>query len=258
MKKIQFSSLASSSSGNSSLLRLGSALFLIDSGLSFSRLSERMSDLGVSIEDLDAVFLTHEHKDHTKGLSLLTRQRKIPVYSNSLTARILDDEIYSSVDWSIFQNESEFYVKDVEICAFPIPHDAVDPVGYTFQFNQFKVSIVSDSGRITGKMRSYLHGTNFLFIEANYDSNLLQDCGRPWWLKRRIDSAHGHLSNSQAVEITKILEPCLSCVVFGHLSEDCNSFECILKELTKCYGESFPFQALFASLDASTGWINME
>ena len=255
---IKFASLGSGSAGNVAVIQFGKHYFLLDIGLSFQKISEGLKSLNLSLEQIEGIFITHEHRDHTKGLELLTRFYKIPLYANFSTSRVIEENSQHTLNWSIFQNECQFSISDIEVCTFPVSHDAVDPVGFIFTYDSFKMAIVSDTGKVTGKMRQYLKDADFLFLESNYDENLLLNSDRPWWLKQRIDSDHGHLSNSQALDLVHFLGRRLSCVVFGHLSKDCNTFKNVLQELRNLYGDSLPFQVMFASPNEVTGWISLK
>ena len=196
---------------------------LIDAGLSAKQLCERLSVLEVEPDSLDGILLSHEHSDHCRGLEVFLRKRSIPVFTNALTHETLRER-FTSVDWRVFQRGQAFEVGGVSVTSFSIPHDAVDPVGFVCSAQGARVGFATDFGHVTTVVRDQLRGVGALFVEANYDQGMLdEDTKRPWSIKQRISSRHGHLSNAQTAELVQGLH-CegLEQVVLGHLSRDCN------------------------------------
>jgi phosphoribosyl 1,2-cyclic phosphodiesterase len=216
--------LGSGSSGNSALVCHEDTRILVDAGLSARQLCERLNALGVEPDSLSAIVLTHEHGDHTRGLEVFCRKRQIPIYATLHTAAIVRDGIGAPLAWRQFEAGNSFRVGGVEIHSFPVPHDAVDPVGFRFECGRTALGILSDVGHVTRLILDRLQGVDTLFAEANYDEVLLMnDTKRPWSTKQRISNRHGHLSNDQAAElVATIAGPNLHRVVLGHLSSDCN------------------------------------
>jgi phosphoribosyl 1,2-cyclic phosphodiesterase len=175
---------------------------------------------------LDGILLTHEHQDHTGGLEVLSRGRVLPLFCTALTQEHLVGTLSfrTTPAWRLMQTGSSFEYRDLRIESFPVPHDAVDPVGYVLATENARLGILSDVGFVTNLIKDRLRGSHTLFVEANYDTQLLEaDTKRPWATKQRISSRHGHLSNDQAAELVgDIAHPDLSHVVLGHLSDDCN------------------------------------
>lgn len=216
--------LGSGSGGNATILECGGVRLLLDAGLSAKQLTLRMQNIGVDPDSLTGVLLTHEHSDHARGLDVLLRKRKIPVYANAMTKEALQWGMKSEVQWKVFHTGQEFKLGDLAVYPFPIPHDAAEPVGFTVNGGTTKFGLVTDVGYVTQAMRMHLRDTQALFVEANYDEELLEaDTKRPWSTKQRISSRHGHLSNTQAGElIADVGCDRLGHVVLGHLSGDCN------------------------------------
>lgn len=216
--------LGSGSGGNATVVSCAEGDFLIDAGLSAKQLVLRLEALGIDADSLTGVFLTHEHSDHARGLDVFLRKRNIPVYANAMTKEALEWGMKSEVKWKVFQTGQMFKVGAMEVMGFSIPHDAAEPVGYSLEVSGVKFGLVTDVGCTTQGMRVHLKESHMLFVEANYDENLLEmDTKRPWATKQRIASRHGHLSNTQAGEL--IAEVCcgkLQHVFLGHLSGDCN------------------------------------
>mgnify|MGYP003639626142 CR=1 FL=1 len=222
---LEFCVLGSGSAGNSSLVRSGKTTLLIDAGLSAKQLVLRMQEVGVNPDHLDGIVLTHEHGDHTRGIDVLCRKRKLAVYCNIRTREVLRPKVGSEVSWRMFESGDAFPIGDIRIQSFYIPHDAVEPMGFVFVNGAGRLGLVSDIGHVTTLVKDHLSGVDTLFVEANYDDLMLQnDTKRPWSTKQRISSRHGHLSNAQAAELVSEVESeKLHRVVLGHLSRDCNA-----------------------------------
>ncbi|BDS07292.1 MBL fold metallo-hydrolase [Oceaniferula spumae] len=216
--------LGSGSAGNATLVQCGSTLVLVDAGLSAKQLVLRMAMLGIEPEQLDAILLTHEHSDHARGIDVLLRNREIAVYSNALTREALGHKMKSRIPWRVFRSGQEFDLGDLSIQAFKIPHDAAEPVGFVLNGLGTRLSLLSDVGHVTHLMREHLKGSHAIYVEANYDEELLErDTKRPWATKQRISSRHGHLSNNQtATLLSEVACEKLSLVMLSHLSSDCN------------------------------------
>ena len=231
---LSFISLGSGSSGNSALVYTEKTFVLVDAGISAKQLRIRLKDVGVDPDKLDGILITHEHGDHTKGLEAFCRKLDVPIYCNAVTRESLSSNVSSAKTWRIIECGDPFLVGDILINGFPVMHDAVDPMGFIFEKNGKKLGFVSDVGHVTEVMKSTLSLVDTIFIEANYDETLLHnDERRPWSLKQRIASRHGHLSNKQVAELVGSIAGggMLQRVVLAHLSEDCNSPEIAKAEI---------------------------
>jgi len=244
-----FKILGSSSSGNCGLLVTPKSKILIDAGFSGKKICEMLEKAGLSIHDIDAVFLTHEHSDHSQGFRGLSKHRQLTWISNRNTFESIEHPAKQSAKWSIFETGSRFLFKDIEVDAFSIPHDASDPVGYVFSwggddlFNpQQTLAWVLDLGYVTELVKEKIHFADTLVIEANYDTELLDsDVKRPWSVKQRIQSRHGHLSNAATAQLLQSLKnPRLRSVHLAHISRDCNSLPAIRKAFAQLLNESRP------------------
>ncbi len=233
--------LGSGSAGNSALIATGHCKILVDGGLSARQIVLRLEQCGVLPEQLDGVLLTHEHGDHVCGLEVLCRKLEIPIYANSQTAEAVryGCSLDQHPNWRIFRTGSEFKICDITVQAFPVPHDAVDPVGFVFYAGSSALGFITDLGYATKMIVEHLRQVHTLVIETNHDEKLLQsDLHRPWPVKQRIMSRHGHLSNAAAATVIEELLPGkVERVVLGHLSRDCNTpalaIETIRDTLTK-------------------------
>ena len=221
--------LGSGSAGNAALIATEHCRLLVDGGLSARQLVKRLELCGVQPEQLDGVLLTHEHGDHVCGLEVLCRKYHVPVYCNSLTAEAIrcDSSLGQHRNWRIFRTGSEFSICDITVQTFPVPHDAAEPVGYAFHAGRCGLGFITDLGYATKMLVERLREVHTLVIETNHDEKLLQACQfRPWPVKQRIMSRHGHLSNAAAAAVIEQLLPGkIERVVLGHLSRDCNSPE---------------------------------
>jgi phosphoribosyl 1,2-cyclic phosphodiesterase len=234
--------LGSGSAGNSALVATDHCKILVDGGLSARQLALRLAQCHVAPHQLDGVLLTHEHGDHVFGLEVLCRKFHVPIYCNSLTAEAIryDGLFEQHRNWRIFRTGAEFSICDVTVQTFPVPHDAVDPLGFAFYAGSGGLGFITDLGYATKMIVERLREVQTLVIETNHDEKLLQnDSHRPWPVKQRIQSRHGHLSNTAAANVIgELLSGKIERVVLGHLSRDCNTPELALgtirASLAKC------------------------
>ncbi len=233
---MQFQILGSSSSGNCALLITEQCRVLIDAGFSARRTRRLLEETGETIDSIDAVFLTHEHNDHTAGLTGLSGIPRIRTFANFATAKAIQDSLRKKANWQIFETGRTFHYRDLEITSFPVPHDALDPVGFVFStggedlFNPRRsLAWCLDLGHIPQLVRERVRSVDVLVLEANHETRMLdEDERRPWSVKQRIKSRHGHLSNTTALEfINGEHEPSWKRVFLVHLSKDCNDVSII-------------------------------
>jgi phosphoribosyl 1,2-cyclic phosphodiesterase len=222
--------LGSGSAGNSALVATDHCRILVDGGLSARQIVVRLEQCGLTPAQLDGVLLTHEHGDHVCGLEVLCRKFSVPIYCNRLTAeaiRCWSGSLGEHKNWRLFQTGAEFNICDIHVQTFSVPHDAVDPVGYAFHSGESALGFITDLGYATKMVVERLRKVHTLVIETNHDEKMLQaDPHRPWPVKQRIQSRHGHLSNTAAATvIEQLLSGKLERVVLGHLSRDCNTPE---------------------------------
>lgn len=228
---MRFRILGSSSSGNAALLITPQCKVLIDAGFSGRRLKEKLASIGEDLDSIDAVFLTHEHGDHTAGLKALSRLKNIKIFANRDTARASQAKLSREANWGLFETGTTFQFSDLTISPFSIPHDAHDPVGFVFEsgdgglFSPFrKLAWLTDLGYAPTLVKQRIQECDLLVLEANHDLELLERCERrPWSTKQRIRGRHGHLSNDAAFELLAGAErPRWRHVCLAHLSKDCN------------------------------------
>lgn len=227
-KMIRVVVLASGSSGNSVLVEAAGTRILVDAGLSCKRLTERLQQAGIEPESLAGAIVTHEHGDHARGLRRVCALSKMPAYANPGTAEALGyGSNEDTLDWKLFRTGSAFTIGSLSIETFPVPHDACDPIGLVIRHGSQSFGILTDLGYAGHAVLDRVCMVDSLLIESNHDIDMLQsDTKRPWGVKQRIISRHGHLSNEAAA---KVVAHCfnhrLRQVVLGHLSRDCNTSE---------------------------------
>ena len=173
------------------------------------QLVARLELCGVTPQQLDGVLLTHEHGDHVCGLEVLCRKFHVPIYCNALTAEAIRcGSLGEHRNWRIFRTGADFSICDITVQTFPVPHDAVEPVGYAFHAGKCGLGFITDLGYPTKMLVERLRHVHTLVIETNHDEKLLQACQyRPWPVKQRIMSRHGHLSNAAAASVIEQLLP---------------------------------------------------
>jgi phosphoribosyl 1,2-cyclic phosphodiesterase len=223
--------LGSGSAGNCALLETPRCRLLVDGGLSTRQIRLRLQQCGVNPIEIDGILLTHEHSDHAGCLEVWAKEYATPIYCNALTAEALGKgRAESKRDWRIFMTGAEFSIGDLTIQSFSVPHDAVDPVGFVFHHDGAALGLLTDLGVMTKLATERVRDVSTLVIETNHCEKLLQnDTRRPWSIKQRIMSRHGHLSNTAAAEVlTGLLGGRLRRAVLGHLSRDCNNPELAL------------------------------
>lgn len=231
-----FRILGSSSSGNCSLLKTEHSTVLIDAGFSGKRICEMLEDAGERIENVDAVFITHEHSDHVTGVKGLSRHRHLKFFANEDTARAIRKNLKSGADWKLFTTGLSFTFQDLRVSPFAIPHDAYDPVGFLFAWGENdlfnpvrKLAWLTDLGYVPKLVHQKICDVDYLVIEANHDVQMLEaNKRRPWSLKQRILGRHGHLSNKAALDLLQEVDnPKWRKVFLAHLSRDCNNVELV-------------------------------
>jgi phosphoribosyl 1,2-cyclic phosphodiesterase len=221
---VQLTILGSGSEGNGAYLETAEVRLLIDAGLSGRQIRQRMATVARAPETLHGILITHEHSDHINGLAGLAARMDLPIYCNRLTKEAIEAQLHIQINARIFTTGGFFEIGDVTVETFSVPHDACDPVGFLVRTAAGNIGFLTDLGHATKLVVERVRAANVLLLEANHDVQMLQnDPRRPWSLKQRILSRHGHLSNDAAADVAEqILSPGLRRLYLGHLSRDCN------------------------------------
>jgi phosphoribosyl 1,2-cyclic phosphodiesterase len=225
---MKFSVLASGSSGNSLFIESDRLRVLVDAGLSGKQMAERLERIGVDPCTLSAIFVSHEHIDHVRGLGVLARRHRIPVYMNESTWKNLPSSVGEIPEplLHFLESGAALELEDLLVEPIPVSHDAAEPVGYHFRHGQETLAIVTDLGYVSRRIMDRVRGTDTLIWESNHDTEMLRMGSYPWNVKRRILSDVGHLSNEDAGEaLTEILRGAGENVYLAHLSKDNNMSE---------------------------------
>lgn len=227
--------LYSSSSGN--MFHIGSKKtnILLDVGVSYKAINEGLKSINKSILDISGVLITHEHIDHIKGLSLLCRKNKIPIYACGKTATYLENMLKEKnipSDITKVHYGQPFKINDMEITPFETSHDAIYPCGYNIATEKRTLTYATDLGYVSDDVFEYLKNSDYSIIEANYDKTMLDFGKYPYPLKHRIKSNIGHLSNEDAaITMSKLVNMGKSNFLFAHLSQNNNNPNVLLNTL---------------------------
>jgi len=221
---VRLTILGSGSSGNCAYLETDEARILIDAGFSFRQIRQRLATIGRALENVTGSLITHEHSDHIAGLARLSEKLKIPVYCNRPTQEAIEFQLGIKLPSKVFATGSAFDMGDLVVETFSVPHDAQDPVGFLLRTTAGNIGFLTDLGHATKLVLERVRRANVLILESNHDVKLLQDCPhRPWSLKQRILSRHGHLSNEAAAEAAEqVVSADMRHLYLGHLSRECN------------------------------------
>ncbi len=242
---VTVSMLASGSRGNCAFVASARTKILVDAGISCRETFKRMKLLGEDPQALAAILITHEHSDHVYGLATLAKKLRIPVFMTGAThrawAKALRNENGERPEiekLEEFKSGCSFQVGDISVTPFTIPHDAVDPVGFTFRTEGIKVGFATDLGRLLANVRDQLRGSDILVVESNHGVEMLRSGPYPWSVKQRVGSPTGHLSNEKLADFfTGDYDNSAAFVVLAHLSEQNNHPEIARREAEKALAE---------------------
>ena len=213
--------LGSGSKGNALVIESATTALIVDAGFSRKATLERLAAVGVPGEKIAGILITHEHSDHTRGIGVLSRYLKVPIYTSDGTAE--SRSVSREVSAYRIHNRDRFTVGDIGISSFPTVHDARDPIGFRFEADGDAVASITDTGILTNEIRELITDVRILALESNHDETMLRTGPYPLYLKERIASDVGHLSNLQARdELGSIACARLETVVGMHLSETNN------------------------------------
>lgn len=238
---LSFASLGSGSRGNATLVKKGATCILVDCGFSLAQLKKRLARLGLGIEALTAILVSHEHGDHLRGVGVLARQTGIPVWMTPGTAAAPD--IARIPGLRLLNCHQPLEIDEILVQPFPVPHDAREPCQFLLGDGCRRFGILTDCGRETRHITALLDGCDALMIECNHDVGLLAASAYPPAVRQRIAGGFGHLSNDQAAKLLEGLDLSrLQHLVTAHLSEHNNSSALVR-------------QSLATALDCPPEWI---
>lgn len=224
----RFCSLVSGSSGNALFLEHKNTKILIDCGISCKRVADSLQSIDVCPQEIDAIVVTHEHSDHVSGVRVFSHKFGCKVYSGEKTL-----ENISCFDSEVVEAGKVFEIGDVAVKPFSIPHDAAEPFGFAFEMDGKKLSVATDMGKIDVNVAENVRGSDFVFLEANHDTEMLRTGPYPFYLKQRIIGSDGHLSNDQCASLAAALARTgTRRFVLGHLSNTNNTPQIALKTVS--------------------------
>lgn len=255
---VSVSMLASGSRGNCAIVASACTRILVDAGISCRETFRRMKALEQDPHSLSAILITHEHSDHIHGLATLAKKLKVPVFMTGATyqawQRAMRDESGEKPKlekFEQFESGRAFQVGDIAVKPFTIPHDAADPVGFTFRAEGIKVGVATDLGYVPVSVRDHLRGCDVLVLESNHDLEMLRVGPYPWSVKQRVMSRVGHLSNGALADFfTGDYDNNATFIVLAHLSEQNNHPEIARREAERALatrGGLFTNRVLLAS-----------
>lgn len=232
--------LASGSKGNSVYFGTKNTKILIDAGISGKTLEKKLNEIGVDINEIQAILISHEHGDHIRGLNFALK-RNIPILANAETAKEILSFLGRLPKFKIFTTGETFVFGDIEINPFSIQHDAIDPVAFTLQSDGVKFGSCTDLGFPTTLVANSLKECDFLYVEANHEPSMVHASSRPPIYKQRVLGKNGHLSNESCGQLLKaVLHSKLKHIHLAHLSQECNHPKRALEVVQSHIGTEIP------------------
>ena len=227
MSCFQVAVLASGSKGNATVMRCEAGMVLVDAGISCRRISQGMERLGLRPENLTAVFITHEHIDHVKGLETFVKKFSVPIYASAGTWRGIKQTLpridLQLCNRQILAPQTEITLGGMQVRSFATSHDALEPTGYTFRWKGHAFSYITDTGYVSDLVKRELEGAEVLVLESNHDPILLKNGSYPPPLQKRILGTKGHLANETAGHLLTSLQNLPRQVFLAHLSQENNT-----------------------------------
>ncbi|KMY57435.1 MBL fold metallo-hydrolase [Geobacillus sp. FSL K6-0789] len=228
---MRFSVLASGSTGNAFYVETDRQRLLVDAGLSGRQLEQLFAEIGRHPKELDGLLVTHEHSDHIKGLGVLARKYRLPVYANEKTWRAMEQVVgdIPAEQKFVFPLGAVRTFGDVDVESFGVSHDAVEPMFYVFHYGGKKLALLTDTGYVSERIKKTIENADVFVFESNHDVGMLRMGRYPWSVKRRILSDVGHISNEEAgLALADVIGERTKQVYLAHLSQDNN-----MKELAR-------------------------
>lgn len=232
---MRFSSIGSGSAGNGLLIEQDSTRLLLDCGFGLRDAEQRLARISLTPDQLTGILITHEHEDHAGGVFKLARKYRIPVWLTHGTFRMIERILPTEpLDLRIIDSHCKFNINEIEVTPFPVPHDAREPVQYTFSNGDKKLGVLTDTGCSTPHIQEMLSGCDALMLECNHDIEMLMNGIYPMSLKQRVSGRLGHLDNIGAANIlSKLDNSHLQHIIAAHLSEKNNKPELAINALSQ-------------------------
>lgn len=231
---MRFASIGSGSAGNGLVVEQASTRLLLDCGFGLKDSEQRLARIQLTPDQLTGILITHEHEDHAGGVFKLARKYRLPVWLTHGTLKMVERALPTEpLELSVIDSHSAFNINEIEVTPFPVPHDAREPVQYTFSNGDKKLGVLTDTGCSTPHIQDMLSGCHGLVLECNHDIDMLMNGIYPMSLKQRVSGRLGHLDNVSAANILRKLDnQQLKHIVAAHLSEKNNTPELAITALS--------------------------
>ncbi len=261
---MRFASIGSGSGGNGLLIQQGDTCVLLDCGFSLKETEMRLARIALDASQIDAILVTHEHQDHASGVTRLAAKYQIPVLMTYGTMRAMQQQSAKQIDalieddlLNLIDSHQAFEIADLLVQPFPVPHDAREPVQYSFSDGQAKFGVLTDTGSITPHIVSSLSGCQALWLECNHDAHMLSTGPYPPSLKQRVAGRMGHLDNQTSAKLlAEIHHDDLKFVIAAHLSLQNNTPDLAQKTLSIAINWH-PDQILLADQHLGLDWLSI-
>ena len=236
---MRFASIGSGSAGNCMVIEQSNTRLLLDCGFSSSEVVKRLQKLDLLPEQISGILVTHEHDDHAKGAFKFAAKYNVPIWlshgSLKMCGRYMPEK--ADIQINLIDSHSQFYINDIEVNPFPVPHDAREPTQFTFTDGQHKLGVLTDVGSSTVYIEQVLSGCDGLVLECNHDLHMLENGPYAWTLKKRVGSKLGHLDNQSASALlAKLDNSKLKHIIAAHLSAKNNTDDLAKTALSQVLG----------------------
>jgi len=234
---VEICNIASGSNGNCYYIGNDTDAVIVDAGIYHSRLVERMGGAGLDIGKIRAIFLSHEHHDHRSGIRVISKRLYAPVYATSPTMNAIHKKDQPA-DFKIIARDSVTEINGIKVHAFPKGHDCMDPVSFRIEIDNHTIGVMTDIGVADMNVSHNFSLCDAVFLESNYDDDMLRNGEYPYILKQRVASERGHLSNVQASDLVRHhANPNLSHIILSHISADNNTPEKVMEAFAEFSGK---------------------
>lgn len=251
---LRLASVGSGSKGNATLVASDSTVVLIDCGFPIREMMARLPSLGLAVTDIDAVLVTHEHADHSAGVAAIAKAAGAPIYTTHGTH--MSGKLKGARSLTEVESDSTFSVGDIDVTAVTVPHDARQPVQFTFQHCDSRVGVLTDLGCVSPHVLNAFSGCELLLLEFNHDLEMLRRGPYPAVLKRRVSGDFGHLNNDQAMDmLCAMSESTPRVVIAGHISEQNNSIDSVSRRVAP-WSEQHKVNVVYATQNQGFEWVS--